>query len=334
MTPADLLDASGLPGRDEPLLVAVSGGMDSVTLAHCLHQAGFSIVLGHVHHGLRESAYKDEALVKGLAGELGCPFEAARLNLVKTPGASMQAEARDARYAALASMADQVGALGIVTAHHADDQAETVLINLARGAGPQGLGGMDAVSVVPGRTDLKLYRPLLERTRAEIEAIALARGLRWAEDPTNQDLVYRRNAVRSRLLPVLHEIFGAGASRAIARSARLLRAYENTELAPMSDKILESARHPLEPTFVRTEGFLLQQEELAQLGPVWRTRVLLQALEEAGLDAPRDEQTALAIGTLLESQPGRYLAFPGGAVWREREGLAFVGSGVGSGVGS
>ncbi len=324
MTAADLLDTSRLPGPGEPLLVAVSGGMDSVALAHCLHRAGLSIVLGHVHHGLRESADDDEALVRDLARELGCRFETARLDLSKTPGTSLQAEARDGRYAALATMADEAGAPGIVTAHHADDQAETVLINLARGAGPQGLGGMDVISVVPGRPDLKLYRPLLERTRAEIEAFARTHGLRWVEDPSNEDLSYRRNAVRGRLLPVLHEIFGAGASRAIARSARLLRDYENTELAPMSDKLLESARQPLEPTFLRRDGFLLLEDELAQLEPVWRQRVLLQALEDAGLEAPRDEQTAIALGALLESQPGRHLEFPNGSVWREREGLALV----------
>ena len=327
MSPAGLLEASSLPGPGDPILVGVSGGMDSVVLAHCLHEAGYSIVLGHVNHGLRDSAHKDEVLVGDLGRQLGCPVKTARLNLAKQAGLSLQAQARDARYSALADMADEVGAAGIATAHHADDQAETVLINLARGAGPQGLGGMDAISRVPGRPDLKLYRPFLERTRAEIEAFANTHGVRWLEDPSNRNLSYRRNAIRSRLLPVLHEIFGTGASRAIARSARLLRDYENTELAPMSDKLLESARQPLETTFVHTEGFLLLADELAQLEPVWRNRVLLQSLEDAGLEAPRDEQTANALGTLLESQPGRHLVFRNGSVWREREGIALVTAG-------
>lgn len=327
MTASELLDTSRLPGPGERLLVAVSGGLDSVTLAHCLHEAGFDLVLGHVHHGLRHSADDDEALVRDLANELGCPFKSSRLNLAKTPGTSLQAEARDARYEALAKMADEVGARGVVTAHHADDQAETVLINLARGAGPQGLGGMAAISVVPGGGHLSLLRPLLERTRAEIEDVARAGGLRWVDDPSNEDLSYRRNAVRAKLLPVLHEIFGAGASRAIARSARLLRAYENTDLAPMSDTLLESARQPLESTFVRKEGFLLLEDELTQLEPVWLNRVLLRATEDAELEAPRDEQTATALAGLLKSQPGRHLEFPGGSVWREREGLAFVRAG-------
>jgi tRNA(Ile)-lysidine synthase len=324
---ADLLDTSQLPGRDAPLLVAVSGGLDSVTLTHCLSEAGFSVVIGHVHHGLRESADRDEALTRDLAIELGCRFESVRLHLEKKPGKSLQEEAREARYAALGRMADQVGATGLVTAHHADDQAETVLINLARGAGPRGLGGMAAVSPVPGRPDLTLYRPLLERTREEIEGLAQSRGFRWHEDPSNRDVSYRRNAIRTTLLPVLHEIFGRGASRAIARSARLLRDYENTELAPMSEKLLESARQPLETTFLRTDGFMLLEQELTQLEPVWRNRLLLESLNESGLEAPRDEQTANTISALLESQPGRHVAFSNGAVWREREGLAFVRAG-------
>lgn len=306
------------------LLVAVSGGVDSVVLAHHLHKAGCQIALGHVHHGLREASDREELLVRGLATELAAPIRVVRLNLDPSRKGSFQEMAREERYLALGTMADDLGAVGVVTAHHADDQAETVLMNLARGAGPKGLGGMFAVSSVPGRPDLPLIRPMLELTRAEIVEFAASRSLNWAEDASNQDTKYRRNAVRHRLMPVFHEIFGEGASRAISRSARLLRGYENSELAPMSEKGLNDARQPLEVTFASVEGFLLKGDALRAMQPSLRSRVLLEGLEESGLDASRSEETAQTLVSLLDRQAGRKAEFPGGAVWRERDGLAFV----------
>ncbi|NNE71090.1 MAG: tRNA lysidine(34) synthetase TilS, partial [Rhodothermales bacterium] len=200
----------------------------------------------------------------------------------------------------------------------------TVLINLARGAGPKGLGGMSVESLVPGAPDLPLIRPLLMRTRAEIESYARSHSLQWAEDASNQDTGYRRNAVRHRLLPVFHEIFGEGASRAISRSASLLRRYENTQLAPMAESLLNESKKPLQPTFLATEGFVLSEEILTGMDAVVRTRILLDALEESGLGGTREAETAASIENLLRSQVGRRVDFPGGAVWREREGLAFV----------
>lgn len=306
------------------LLVAVSGGVDSVALAHLLHEAGRQIALGHVHHGIREASDREELLVRALAMELAAPIRVVRLDLDRSRKGSFQELARQERYNALAVMAEDLGAAGVVTAHHADDQAETVLMNLARGAGPKGLGGMAAVGSVPGHESLPLIRPMLEFTRGEIVDFAGSRSLSWEEDATNRDIRYRRNAVRHRLMPVFHEIFGEGASRAISRSARLLRDYENIELAPMSENGLKEARQPLELTYASAEGFLLKEDILRAMQPSLRGRVLLEGVEESGLDAPRSEETAQTLVSLLDSQTGRKAEFPGGAVWRERDGLAFV----------
>ncbi|NNE69470.1 MAG: tRNA lysidine(34) synthetase TilS, partial [Rhodothermales bacterium] len=120
------LDLDALP--DGPLLVAVSGGLDSVALAHALTKAERSITIGHVHHGIRRESDEEEQLVLGLAADLGVGVRVAHLQLDTARTGSLQEIARNARYAALATMANDLEAVAVVTAHHADDQAETVLI--------------------------------------------------------------------------------------------------------------------------------------------------------------------------------------------------------------
>ncbi|MEQ1507253.1 MAG: tRNA lysidine(34) synthetase TilS [Myxococcota bacterium] len=198
----------GLWSPDDRVAVAVSGGVDSVVLLDLLvatarwHRGRLEVVT--IDHRLRPDSADDAAFVAGIAADrgLGCrviPVE------VTGPG---EAAARDARYLALAAVPVDRVAL----AHHADDVAETVLVNLMRGTGLAGL------AAIRWRRD-RYVRPLLEATRDEIRGYAIARGLDWREDPTNRDPRYLRNRIRREVIPLLDAI-RPGASAAIARTGR------------------------------------------------------------------------------------------------------------------
>ncbi|MBC5810904.1 MAG: tRNA lysidine(34) synthetase TilS [Candidatus Eremiobacteraeota bacterium] len=206
-------------GASDVLLAAVSGGPDSVALAALLARhaegRGARVVLAHVNHGLRSSAGRDEAVVLALGTTL-------RLRVVTralAPGAASEARLRTARYAVLASIARSVGARRILTAHHAGDQAETVLLALFRGTGPAGLAGIAPVRPMAG--GLTLERPLLAVPKADLIAYCAARALPYALDPSNDDTAYRRNAVRAALAG-LRQTFPR-LDAAVARCAALVR---------------------------------------------------------------------------------------------------------------
>jgi tRNA(Ile)-lysidine synthase len=214
------IDAALAASPDETLLAAVSGGPDSAALAALAarHAAarGARLILGHVNHGLRPSAERDEGVTLALGAALGLRV----LVRVLPPGAAAEARLRDARYAALAGLAREVGAARILTAHHAEDQSESVLLALFRGSGPAGLAG------IPARRRLadgiELQRPLLGVSRARLTAHCAALHLPYAFDPTNAELGYRRNAVRAALAtlrPSFPEL-----DAAIARYAAIARA--------------------------------------------------------------------------------------------------------------
>jgi len=180
------------------LLLAVSGGVDSMVLLHVLARLApafeLKLVAHGVDHGLRAAASSELDLAETLATELGVPFTRSRLSL--TEGGNLQARARTARYAALRRAAEDAGASYIATAHHADDRAETVLLRLLRGGSVRGLGVLPALSA-------ELVRPLFRVRRGAISAHAARHRLTFAEDPSNRDPRYLRSRVRYELLPLL-----------------------------------------------------------------------------------------------------------------------------------
>lgn len=208
-------------GRDGPgmrrTLVACSGGADSSALALCLAAAGGEIALGHVVHDLRSAveAEADRDSVRRLAEVLDRPFFEQRVE-VKRAGGNLEAAARRLRYAALGAIAAREGYAFIATAHHAEDQLETMLLRLLRGAGPRGLAGI-AVSRRMGvgeGTSVQVIRPMLGVGRDEAEQICLASGWRWQVDATNADVGRDRNFLRARVIPLLLDRFPAAAERA------------------------------------------------------------------------------------------------------------------------
>jgi len=181
-------------------LLAVSGGLDSTVLAHLLHLSGISFSMAHCNFGLRgDESDGDETFIREMAGRLGVKVYVKKFETKpysKAMGISTQMAARDLRYQWFEELLDQENFKGIVVAHHADDQVETVLLNLLRGTGIEGMFGMSD-------TRDKIIRPLLPFRRTELEAYALHEGYEWREDRTNQTIDYKRNFLRHQVLPQL-----------------------------------------------------------------------------------------------------------------------------------
>lgn len=225
-----------------PLLLGYSGGLDSHVLLALLAEfvaehPGFSLKVVHVHHGLNPLADAWAEHCRATCASLGLDCEVVRVAVRVGPRESLEAKAREARYAALAARLPAGGCL--LTAHHQDDQLETLLLALKRGAGPRGLAAMAASQPFAGG---ELRRPLLPFSRAELQAWAQARELCWIEDDSNQDERFDRNFLRQRVLPLLlarWPSLGATASR----SAELC-AEQEVLLAELAAEDLARAQRP------------------------------------------------------------------------------------------
>jgi tRNA(Ile)-lysidine synthase len=285
------LDALRMRGTDAHVLVAVSGGCDSVSLLHLLRFAAddpnLQVTAAHFDHAMRAGSERDAAWVWGLCAAWGVPLAQGR---AETPPRTEE-EARDARYAFLHHAQAEAGATHLATAHHADDQAETVLFRVLRGTGLPGLVG------IPPAGDGGLVRPLLPFWRAEILRYARSAGLAWREDPTNALADPARNRIRLRLLPEIERHLAPGARRSLARLAELAR--EDAEawdavLAPVLADVLRE-----------DEGALvLVRERLAVYD--WRVaaRVLRAALRRVGV-RPDRAGTRLALQFISHAPSGR-----------------------------
>lgn len=182
--------------RNGPLGLAVSGGPDSLALLLLAHEAlPGAIAVCSIDHGLRTEAAGEVAQVERIAGERGIPFT--QLAVTLAPG-NLQAQARTARYAALARWAEDKGLGAVATAHHADDQAETLLMRLNRGSGLAGLAGVRARSTITD-SEITLLRPLLGWRKAELAAVVAAAGITPALDPSNTNPAFDRARLRARL---------------------------------------------------------------------------------------------------------------------------------------
>jgi tRNA(Ile)-lysidine synthase len=192
-------DLAALWPEDErrgPLGLAVSGGPDSLALMLLAHAVvPGRIAVASIDHGLRPEAAGEVALVERLAQERGIPFTPLTVSLAE---GNMQAQARTARYIALGYWAAQTGLGAVATAHHADDQAETLLMRLNRGSGLAGLAGVRARTAIEG-SEVALLRPLLGWRKAELDGIVAAAGITAAQDPSNTNPAFDRARIRSQL---------------------------------------------------------------------------------------------------------------------------------------
>ena len=208
----------GLLPAGQTVLVACSGGADSVALAHAVaQQSRLRAAIGHVDHGLRPEAAAEAESVRGLAARLGVPFFLERLKDLQIRASGLEAAAREGRYGALARLAAEAGAPVVATAHTRRDQAETLLLRLIRGAGPGALAGVrQKRGLAPGIT---LVRPLLDVPRAATEAYCRENALPFVNDPHNLDPARTRARLRA-LWPQLLEL-NPRLEEALAGSAAL-----------------------------------------------------------------------------------------------------------------
>lgn len=287
-----------------------------------LRRLGYDVRVFHVNYGMRDGADEDEALVRRW-----CEGQSPRVPLTvraldaeqraEREGESLQEAARRLRYDALAQHAGEIGVAAVATGHHRDDQAETLLLNLVRGSGPEGLAGMRPSRSMLADSSIALVRPLLDISREEIEQYATEEEIPWRTDPTNRSHKYERAIIRNEILPLLERHF-EGANRTIARSADLMREYVDQVLRPGLAKRMERTYEECE------EGGLLSLEGLTAEPPVWRRRLVLEALRSSFPNALRSYDVAEEIVDLVDRQVGRRVEVGGGTVWRERRGLRFV----------
>jgi len=201
-----------------PIAIAYSGGLDSTALLHLAATTGRKLYAFHIHHGLSPNADAWEAHCRTECERKGITFASCRVTL----DSRSEASARKARYAALGELCTEHKVHLLLTAHHLDDQAETILLQLLRGAGPAGMSGMDAFNRAPtllGTPDVLLARPLLQASRAELEEYVRENAIAHIEDESNADTRYARNALRHDVMPRLAEAF-PGYQERFARSAR------------------------------------------------------------------------------------------------------------------
>ncbi|UCH62199.1 MAG: tRNA lysidine(34) synthetase TilS [Fidelibacterota bacterium] len=212
----------GIPLKGSHFLVAFSGGLDSVVLAQSMSSLasghGFTVTLGHVNHRLRPEADGEEAFCRGFAARLDLPFRAAVLSPGQRKGESVEAWARRERYVALERLRQEAGAEWILTAHHADDQAETVLMRLIQQAPLLSLAG------IRPRRD-RVLRPLLSFTRLQLRLWAESEALEWVEDPSNTDRRFLRNRLRHGVLSTVMTKDN-GARETLLGLSRLAQGYE------------------------------------------------------------------------------------------------------------
>jgi tRNA(Ile)-lysidine synthase len=250
------------------VIVACSGGADSMALLSATvfegRDASLQVVGVTVDHGLQEGSAEHADQVAATMRALGVAESLTVRVDVEAPGMGPEAAAREARYAVLSEVAERWSAAAVLLGHTQDDQAETVLLGLARGSGARALSGM--------RRSFEVYRrPLLDVTRADTETACLAEGIDFWRDPHNADERFTRVRVRTKVMPVLEVELGPGVSAALARTADQLRA-DTEYLDAVSERALADAESP--------DG--LAVSVLEELPDAIRTRVLRLAAVRAG----------------------------------------------------
>jgi tRNA(Ile)-lysidine synthase len=305
------------------LCVAVSGGADSVSLLLTVHQLKADLGVGlsatHVHHGLRgPEADADLAFVEALCARLDIPLHIHHVSVpdrVQQTGESTEEAARNLRYAFFDTLLASGEADSILTAHTLDDQAETVLLKLLRGAWTDGLG---AIHPIVRRKTGTILRPLLSVRRSEIESFLKQENQPWREDATNAETIYTRNRVRHQLLPLLRE-FNPGIDRTLANLSELAR-NDEAHWQRTIDQLLPQMLLPGKP--VRGGGrsvstapgeaeVAIELERLRALDLATRRRILRAAARQLGSRLSFEETASLVAMCVAGPAPAS-LDLPGG----------------------
>lgn len=265
---SDLLSRCTFPLPSTAVNCAVSGGADSVALMVLACAANLKVTAWHVDHGMREGSHTEAELVAQLATQLGAQFESRTVSIEQ--GANTEARAREARYSVLPP--------GVMTGHTADDQAETILINLLRGSGTRGLAGMQPTA----------QRPLLHIRRSEAQALCNSLGISVFHDPSNNDDRFQRNRIRHEVLPLMESLAKRDLVPVLTRQADMLRD---------DDDLLNELAGAIDPT----DAFALAKAPVALARRAirsWLTNPLVpdSATVERVLEVARGNTLACDIG--------------------------------------
>jgi tRNA(Ile)-lysidine synthase len=270
-----------------PLAVALSGGADSTALLHaCVQRWPGQVRAVHIHHGLQKAADAFESHCQALCKAVSVPLVVVRVQAQHAPGQSPEDAARIARYTALTQAATShpllIGVHNLALAQHADDQSETLLLALSRGAGLPGLASMPACW---SRGGLQWHRPLLRVAGQDLRQWLVEQGLGWVEDPSNQDPRYTRNRIRTQILPALDSAF-TGWRDTFARSA--------SHCAQAQEALIELAEIDLQQT-----GLPPRIAALQVLSPARRVNVLRHWLRLHHHTSPSSAQLDALVPQIL-----------------------------------
>jgi len=302
---AELEEVAGKPAR---YVIAYSGGLDSTVLAYALAQfSDVPLLAIHVDHGLHKESGNWSEICGQSAAKLGVEFRSLRVNVQLESGKGPEASAREARYSAL--HAELGGGDWLLSAHHREDQAETLLLNLIRGSGPAGVAGIGDIRRFGSGW---LVRPMLNVNRADILQYATDANLRWVEDPSNTDRRFDRNFLRHEVLPRLKSRWPDVAAR-LQRSA--------THAGEAAQLLVDLAEIDAEALGACSER--LPIDALSKLSKARQRNVIRYSLRDLGLSTP----TALQLERIMsEVIPARVdaqplVTWPGASVRRYRNGL-------------
>jgi len=297
----------------QKVLVAVSGGADSLSLLHVLHSLAGSLEISlhvvHVHHGLRPEASAEAVSVKKEAIRLGLPITVRRVKVKKLQaqiGCSLQEAARIARYSVFSDVARLSGAVRVATAHHRDDRAETLLMRLLSGSGIDGLKGIPLKRTL--EHGIEVVRPLYYLSRQEIENYCRTFKLSPLLDQSNTRPEYYRNRVRLLLLPYLEAEFGAHIRSALANTAENL-----TEDAALLNALGREAFSAVTES-CSTDAICLDTLQLNKLPAALQTRVIRHALWHAGVTRLGRRHVAQVLALATHLSPSAQAVLPNGVL--------------------
>lgn len=303
----------------QSLLIAVSGGQDSLCLLRLLMDLqpkwGWRLAIAHCNHRWRSDADANATHVQVLAEAYQLPYYSA----IATEGMTSEAAARAWRYRVLTELAIAHDIAYVVTGHTASDRAETLLYNLMRGSGLDGLQALTwQRSLAP---NVQLVRPLLEVTRAEITAFCQTAELMIWEDSTNQDLRYARNRIRQELLPYLAKHFNPQVEELLAQTAELLRSdmtfLEAAAANLWRQAVLLAEQDLSQPTDLKQQCTWMLNRKVLRIEPLaMQRRVLHRFLKEGLQIAPTFDQVEKLLALLVAPNRSQTDPFPGGAIAR------------------
>lgn len=304
------------PGKAEVIVVAISGGPDSVTLADLLSALSkeahrdWKLHLAHMNHQLRgDDSEQDEVFVRELAKTRGWDLTVERVRFQLPTGASLEEAARNARYSFFEEVARTAGSRIISTAHHADDNVETILQRILRGTGLRGLAGIPATRPLRISSPIRVIRPLLNMRRGDLVAYLDAQGLNYRKDATNEQTEQTRNRIRNELLPTLEATYNPAVGEAIIRLA-----HQTSWVLELLQAVTDEAYRDLrieEPE--AADSIVLDSERLKTKPFIVQTEVVRKVIRELGTGEKKltFEHILLICELASREVSGKQLALPG-----------------------